>query len=221
MQSKNGGWGSFDVDNTKGYMSQIPFCDFGATLDPPTEDVTAHIVEMMGLLGFDSRFPPLARALDYLRRTQKPDGSWWGRWGVNYIYGTGAVLPALQATGENMSKAYVKRSVRWLEQHQNSDGGWGESCASYEDPLLAGQGPSTASQTAWALLALLSAGQADSEATHRGIAYLANTQQPGGTWEEPYYTGTGFPRDFYINYHLYRHYWPMMALGRYRSAQVR
>jgi squalene-hopene/tetraprenyl-beta-curcumene cyclase len=220
MQSKNGGWGSFDRDNTKGYMAKIPFCDFGATIDPPTEDVTAHIVEMLGVLGFDDSFLPLSRALDYLRRTQQADGTWWGRWGVNYIYGTGAALPAFQAVGEDMSQAYVKRPLRWLESHQNSDGGWGESCASYDDPALAGQGPSTASQTAWALLALLAAGEAHGPATQRGIAYLASTQQADGTWDEPYYTGTGFPRDFYINYHLYRLYWPMMALGRYRT-QIR
>ncbi|MFQ5880664.1 MAG: squalene--hopene cyclase, partial [Dehalococcoidia bacterium] len=219
MQSRNGGWGSFDVDNTRGYMAQIPFADFGAALDPPTEDVTAHIVEMLGILGFDASFPPLARALAYLRRTQEADGAWWGRWGVNYIYGTGAVLPALRAVGEGMSQEHVRRAVRWLEAHQNADGGWGESCASYADPTLRGQGASTASQTAWALLALLAAGDVDSEATRRGIAYLVQTQRDDGTWDEPYYTATGFPRDFYINYHLYRHYWPLMALGRYRAQQ--
>lgn len=217
MQSKNGGWGSFDRNNTKGYMSKIPFCDFGATLDPPTEDVTAHIVEMLGMLGFDGTFRPVARALDYLRGTQQADGSWWGRWGVNYIYGTGAALPAFRAVGEDMSQAFVRRSVRWLKQHQNTDGGWGESCASYDDPTLAGQGVSTASQTAWALLALLAVGEGHEEATAKGVRYLAGTQRDDGTWDEPHYTGTGFPRDFYINYHLYRHYWPMMAFGRYRQ----
>ena len=222
MQSSDGGWGAFDKDNTRRIITHMPFCDFGEVLDYPTEDVTAHVVEMLGLLGYDPSFPPVARALRFLRRRQEADGPWWGRWGVNYIYGTGAVLPALRAIGEDMGRPYVRRAVRWLLEHQNPDGGWGESCASYDDPALKGRGESTASQTAWALMALVAAAPegADAlvgEALVRGARYLVETQQEDGTWEEPYFTGTGFPSDFYINYHLYRNYWPLMALGRIQS----
>jgi squalene-hopene/tetraprenyl-beta-curcumene cyclase len=221
MQSKNGGWGSFDRDNTRQLANQIPFCDFGEVIDYPTEDVTAHIVEALGLLG-EADTPAVRRAVQYLRGEQRPDGSWWGRWGVNHVYGTGAALPALKAAGEEMSAPYVRRAVRWLTQKQNEDGGWGESCESYTDPRLAGEGPSTASQTAWALLALLAAdgaGDAVAElAVERGVTYLVERQEEDGQWEEPQFTGTGFPGDFYIKYHLYRNYWPLMALGRYRAA---
>ncbi|MFQ5813606.1 MAG: squalene--hopene cyclase [Anaerolineae bacterium] len=227
MQSSNGGWGSFDKDNTQRLMTQIPFCDFGEVIDYPTEDVTAHIVELLGHLGHRPDFPPLRRALAYLRRQQQPDGSWWGRWGVNYIYGTGAVLPALRAVSEDMSQPWVQAAVRWLIDHQNEDGGWGETIESYADPGLAGQGPSTASQTAWALLALLAAlpssdgpaspaGRRTEAALQRGVRYLVETQEEDGQWEEPYFTATGFPSDFMIKYHLYRNYWPLMALGRFR-----
>ena len=218
MQSKNGGWGSFDVNNTRRIITRIPFCDFGEVIDPPSEDVTAHILELLGLLGYGRTFPPVRRALAYLRREQQADGCWFGRWGVNYVYGTGAVLPALRAVGEDMGQDYVRKAVRWLADHQNEDGGWGETCASYADPGLRGQGPSTPSQTAWALLALLAAGQESSEAVRRGIAYLAEAQRRDGSWDEPYFTGTGFPRDFFINYHLYRNYFPLMALGRARAS---
>jgi len=217
MQSKNGGWGSFDVNNTRRVITRIPFCDFGAVIDPPSEDVTAHIVELLGLLGYDRAFPPASRALAYLRREQQADGAWFGRWGVNYIYGTGAVLPALRALGEDAGRAYVRRAARWLASHQNEDGGWGETCASYADPKLAGKGPSTASQTAWALLGLLAAGLGASDTVRRGVIYLAEAQRQDGSWDEPYHTGTGFPRDFFINYHLYRDYFPLAALGRYMT----
>jgi squalene-hopene/tetraprenyl-beta-curcumene cyclase len=219
MQSTNGGWGAFDKDNNRQFVTRIPFADFGATLDPPSEDVTAHIVEMFALAGLPSTDPMQAAALRYLWDTQEPDGSWWGRWGVNYVYGLGAVLPALVAAGEDPAQSRIRRAVAWLEQHQNPDGGWGETCASYDhpdDPALRGQGPSTASQTAWALLALLAAREIDSRATERGVRYLIETQSPDGQWEEPYFTGTGFPRDFMLKYHLYRNYWPLWALGRYR-----
>lgn len=224
MQSKNGGWGSFDKDNTQRLVTQIPFCDFGEVIDYPTEDVTSHIVEALALLG-DGDSEVMRRALEYLRREQRPDGSWWGRWGVNHIYGTGAVLPALRAAGEDMARPYVRRAVRWLIDRQNEDGGWGETCESYEDPRLAGRGPSTASQTAWALLALLAAepsgddlSAAGGRAVARGVSFLVEQQEEDGQWYDPYFTGTGFPGDFYINYHLYRNYWPLMALGRYRAA---
>lgn len=216
MQSKNGGWGAFDRDNTKTFVTRIPFADFGATIDPPSEDVTAHIVETLMLYGASPADPAVTRGVQYLWRTQEADGSWFGRWGVNYVYGLGAVVPALVAAGVSPQDARIRRAVRWLIDHQNADGGWGEACASYDDPALRGQGSSTASQTAWALLALLAAGEEASEAVRRGIEYLVRTQQPDGQWEEPHFTGTGFPRDFMLKYHLYRNYWPLWALGRYR-----
>jgi len=147
---------------------------------------------------------------------QEPDGSWWGRWGVNYIYGLGAVVPTLIAAGEDPQGERIRKAVRWLEAHQNPDGGWGESCHSYDDPSTRGVGPSTPSQTAWALLALLAAGEIASSATERGVRYLVTMQRKDGSWDEPQFTGTGFPRDFMLNYHLYRQYWPLWALGRYR-----
>jgi len=240
MQSRNGGWASFDKDNTRTFLAKIPFADFGELLDPPSVDVTAHIVEMLGRLGYRKEFPPVARALTYIKEEQEADGCWFGRWGVNYVYGTGAVVPALEAIGEDMSQPYVRRAVDWLVEYQNADGGWGESCASYADPSLRGQGPSTASQTAWALMALLAAGQASHPATQGGVRYLVESQREEGCWDEPQFTGTGFPgygvghrlarapkpgeagylgielpAGFMINYHLYRNYWPLMALGRY------
>ncbi|MGQ9477367.1 MAG: squalene--hopene cyclase [Candidatus Bipolaricaulia bacterium] len=220
MQSRNGGWGAFDKDNTKLFLAQIPFADFGALLDPPSVDVTAHILELLGRLGYDRGFKPIRRALAYIKREQEPDdGCWFGRWGVNYIYGTGAVLPALKALGEDLSQPYIRRAVEWLIAHQNEDGGWGETPESYKNPALRGQGPSTPSQTAWAILGLLAAaGEVDDEAIARGIGYLIRAQRADGSWEEPQFTGTGFPGDFMINYHLYRLYFPLMALGRYRRA---
>ena len=217
MQSKNGGWGSFDLDNTNTIVTRIPFCDFGEIIDPPTEDVSGHIVEYLGLLGYNESNPAVKRALSYLKRTQQKDGSWWGRWGVNYIYGTGAVVPALQALGQDMSQPYIRKAVYWLKTHQNPDDGWGEDINSYIYPPLGGQGSSTASQTAWALLAMLAAGEGEGEAVRRGISYLMRTQLQDGSWEEPYFTATGFPGDFMIKYHLYRNYFPLMALGRYRK----
>ncbi|MEE9285702.1 MAG: squalene--hopene cyclase [Dehalococcoidia bacterium] len=218
MQSKGGGWGSFDADNTRAWVGEIPFCDFGAVLDPPTEDVTAHAVELLGRMGYDTSYRPAAQGLKFLKAHQESDGSWWGRWGVNYIYGLGSVMPALKWMGEDLGQPYIRKAVAWLEAHQNADGGWGESCESYRDPSLRGRGPSTASQTAWALIALVAAGEAGSEATRKGVEYLLSTQQDFGSWDEPQFTGTGFPGDFMINYHLYRHYWPLMALGQYRMA---
>lgn len=216
MQSKGGGWGAFDKDNTKQFVSKIPFADFGATLDPPTEDVTAHVLEWMLLDGRGADHEVVKRGLRYLEQMQEPDGSWWGRWGVNYVYGLGAVLPVLAAAGYDANDARIRRAVHWLEAHQNPDGGWGESCHSYDDPESRGIGPSTPSQTAWALLGLLAAGEVESEATSRGVRFLVLRQEPDGSWDEPEFTGTGFPRDFMLNYHLYRQYWPLWALGRYR-----
>jgi len=240
LQCGNGGWAAFDKDNDHKYLTKLPFSDFGETLDPPSADVTAHIVEMFGKLGYTQESPPVRRAYDYLRREQEADGSWFGRWGVNYIYGLGAVLPALAAVGEDMAQPYLRGAVEWLLARQNDNGGWGESCGSYVDPGLHGVGASTASQTAWALLALLAVGDVDSPAVGRGVNYLVTNQNDDGCWEEPYFTGTGFPgygvgervdslpkpgergyqgldmpAGFMINYHMYRNYWPLMALGRY------
>ena len=218
MQSADGGWGAFDVDNDRAFLKAIPFADFGELLDPPTADVTAHALELLGLLGYSGEYPPAQRGLQFLYDLQEPDGAWWGRWGVNYIYGLGAALPALAALGEPITAPPVRRAVDWLIRHQLPDGGWGESCDTYADPALRGAGPSTPSQTAWALMALLAAGEAEHDAVSRGIDYLIRRQRSDGTWDEEHFTGTGFPSDFMINYHLYRHYFPLTALGRYEQA---
>jgi squalene-hopene/tetraprenyl-beta-curcumene cyclase len=214
MQSKDGGWGAFDADNTRALVNKLPFCDFGAVIDPPSADVTAHIVEAYAHMGRAADHA-CKRGVVWLLKAQEADGSWFGRWGANYIYGTGAVVPALIAAGVRPSKPCIRRAVSWLEEHQNQDGGWGEDLRSYDDPRLAGQGASTASQTAWALLALIAAGEAGGEAAGRGVRWLAQTQRADGSWDEPQFTGTGFPGDFYINYHLYRLAFPVSALGRY------
>jgi squalene-hopene/tetraprenyl-beta-curcumene cyclase len=219
MQSKDGGWGAFDADNTRVLVSKLPFCDFGAVIDPPSADVTAHIVEAFAAEGLTDH-PAVRRGVTWLLRAQEPDGSWFGRWGANYVYGTGAVVPALIAAGVRPSKPAIRRAVTWLEEHQNPDGGWGEDLRSYDDPALAGCGASTASQTAWALLALLAAGEHHGAAAERGVGWLAATQRADGSWDEPQYTGTGFPGDFYINYHLYRLAFPLSALGRYVQAHA-
>jgi len=212
MQSSDGGWGSFDADNCRALMRELPFCDFGEVIDPPSADVTAHIVEVLAAAGRGTG-TAAQRGLQWLLHNQETDGSWYGRWGVNYVYGTGSVVPALIAAGVGPGAEPIRRAVRWLEQHQNADGGWGEDARSYDDPEWIGRGPSTASQTAWALLALHAAGES-SVAVDRGVDWLVATQLPEGTWDEPQYTGTGFPSDFYINYHLYRLVFPIMALGR-------
>jgi squalene-hopene/tetraprenyl-beta-curcumene cyclase len=214
MQCKDGGWGAFDADNTRELVNQLPFCDFGAVIDPPSADVTAHIVEAFAAEGL-SESKACKRGVIWLLKNQESDGSWFGRWGANYIYGTGAVVPALIAAGVRPGKPAIRRAVRWLEDHQNPDGGWGEDLRSYDDPALAGRGESTASQTAWALLALLAAGERDNPATERAVEWLAKTQRDDGGWDEPWFTGTGFPGDFYLNYHLYRLAFPVSALGRY------
>ncbi len=212
MQSSDGGWGAFDADNCRALIRDLPFCDFGEVIDPPSADVTAHAIEMLGALGRGAGQAAI-RGLDWLLAAQEPDGSWFGRWGVNHVYGTGAAVPALVAAGVSATDERIRRAVRWLENHQNADGGWGEDCRSYDDRAWIGCGASTASQTAWALLALDAAGER-SGAMERGIRWLVASQLPDGSWDEPQFTGTGFPSDFYINYHLYRIVFPLMALGR-------
>jgi squalene-hopene/tetraprenyl-beta-curcumene cyclase len=216
MQSADGGWGAFDADNTRALVRELPFLDFGEVIDEPSADVTAHTVEMLGLLGLGET-PAARRGVQWLIEHQEADGSWFGRWGINHVYGTGAVVPGLIAAGIDPSRACVRRAVHWLERHQNEDGGWGEDPRSYDDPKWIGRGPSTASQTAWALLALHAAGER-SQALARGVAWLVSTQRADGGWDEPQYTGTGFPCDYYINYHLYRLTFPVMALGRCLAA---
>ncbi|WP_406221378.1 squalene--hopene cyclase [Streptomyces decoyicus] len=215
MQSKDGGWGAFDVDNTSPFPNRLPFCDFGEVIDPPSADVTAHVVEMLADVG-RTHDPRTRRGIAWLLAEQEPSGAWFGRWGTNYVYGTGSVLPALAAAGIPASHPAVRRAVLWLERVQNDDGGWGEDQRSYQDKeRWAGRGASTASQTAWALMALLAAGERDSEAVRRGVRWLTGAQREDGSWDEPYFTGTGFPWDFSINYHLYRQVFPLTALGRY------
>lgn len=243
MQCKRGGWAAFDRDNDKLIITMIPFCDFGEALDPPSADVTAHVIEALAYLGFDRTHEAVERGYQFLRAEQESDGSWFGRWGVNHIYGTAAVLPALAALGEDASQPHIQRAADWIAAHQNGDGGWGETCASYMDDRLRGTGPSTASQTAWALIALIASGS-ETYVSHvrAGLAYLTETQREDGSWDESHYTGTGFPgygfgarldfrnekirrrihqgtelqRGFMINYNMYRHYFPMMAMGRAR-----
>jgi len=218
MQSRNGGWGAFDKDNTKYLLNKIPFADLEALIDPPTADLTARMLELLGTFGCSGKSDSAAvRALQFIRDNQEADGSWWGRWGVNYIYGTWSVLSGLAAIGEDMRQPWIQKAVIWLVEHQNPDGGWGETCESYSNPALAGIGESTASQTGWALLALMAANMTDSGAVGKGIEYLLDTQNPDGTWEEGAYTGTGFPKYFMIKYHIYRNCFPLMALGKYRT----
>jgi squalene-hopene/tetraprenyl-beta-curcumene cyclase len=213
MQSRDGGWGAFDADNTRTLAEALPFCDFGAVIDPPSADVTAHIVEMLAAEGRADE-EPCRRGVRWLLDAQEADGSWFGRWGANHVYGTGAVVPALVRAGMPPSAEPVRAAVRWLEAHQNGDGGWGEDLRSYVDRSWIGRGRSTPSQTAWALLALLAA-EEDSDAVRRGVDHLVATQRDDGGWDEDRYTGTGFPGDFYIAYHLYRIVFPVSALGRY------
>ncbi len=242
MQCHNGGWGAFDINNDKSLITKIPFFDFGEALDPPSVDVTAHVIEALGNLGMKMDHPAVGRAVNYIRSEQELQGSWFGRWGVNHIYGTGAVLPALKAVDEDMARGYIRKAADWIVSCQNRDGGWGETCGSYMEDNLQGKGKSTASQSAWALMALLAVNDLRYRPSiENGINYLIQTQKQG-TWDEPHYTGTGFPgyavgeridlsnksltielqqgielgKGFMINYNLYRHYFPLMALGRAR-----
>ena len=222
MQCKSGGWGAFDVDNDKEVLNEIPFADHKALLDPPTVDVTGRILWMLAKWGFKKQHPQVQRAIQFVKERQEVDGCWFGRWGVNYIYGTFLVLNGLCAIGEDMKAPFSRKAVRWLEGHQNEDGGWGETCQSYQEPSLRGRGKSTASQTAWALLGLIAANEAENPAVKRGVRYLIATQKDSGdvsgSWWEDEFTGTGFPIHFFIKYHMYQHFFPLMALSRYRQA---
>jgi squalene-hopene/tetraprenyl-beta-curcumene cyclase len=217
MQNDDGGWASFDRGNDKQWLTHVPFADHNAMIDPSTADITARVLECLSHLpGYGVAHPVVARALGFLRRDQTTDGCWYGRWGVNYLYGTWQVLRGLGAIGEDLEAPYVRRAVRWLLGRQNQDGGWGESIASYDDPGAKGVGASTPSQTAWAIMGLAAAGERDSAAARRGAIHLLDTQREG-TWEQQTWTGTGFPRVFYLNYHYYRHYFPLMALSQVRA----
>jgi len=217
MQSRNGGWGAFDTDNDADFLNRIPFADMEAMIDPPTEDLTGRLLEMMGNFGFGAGYGRARRGIAFLRRTQRRDGSWWGRWGGNFIYGTWSALAGLRAIGEPLDAPYIARAVAWLAAHQNADGGWGETLGSYDDETLAGRGVSTPSQTAWALLGMLAGTDDVRDPVRRGIEHLLDTQRPDGGWDETEFTGTGFPRHFYLRYWMYRDYFPLMALGQFRT----
>jgi len=223
MQGSDGGWGAYDKDNNRIVFNYIPFADHHALLDPSTSDLTGRCLEMLGALGYDQDHyhPAVAPALAFLKREQERDGSWYGRWGVNYIYGTWSVLAGLRAIGEDLSQPYIRRAVAWLESKQNQDGGWGESCRSYGEEQWSGKGDSTPSQTAWAVMGLMSAGMTDSFSVARGIQYLLRHQLKDGSWEEVRHTGTGFPRVFYLRYHWYCQYFPLWALAMYRNLRTR
>ncbi|HSB80971.1 MAG TPA: squalene--hopene cyclase [Candidatus Methylomirabilis sp.] len=220
MQSRGGGWGAFDKDNTRAFLCRIPFADHNAIIDPPTPDLTGRVLEFLGYVGYDLAYPCVQAAVEFLRRTQEADGSWSGRWGVNYLYGTWQVLRGLWAVGYEMRAPFVQKAALWLASVQLPNGGWGETCATYEDPSLKGQGPATPSQTAWALMGLMAAGRGVDPAVERGIRYLLTTQRADGTWDEPACTGTGFPGVYYLTYGLYRDYFPLMTLGLYRRLVV-
>ncbi|MFO0996782.1 MAG: squalene--hopene cyclase [Alphaproteobacteria bacterium] len=217
MQSRNGGWGAFDIDNTHDLLNNIPFADHGALLDPPTADVSARCVSMLAQLGLDRNHPAMARGLAYLRREQEADGSWFGRWGTNYIYGTWSVLCALNIAGEDMGAPYVRKAVDWLIARQRADGGWGEDGATYWADRRGECKASTPSHTAWALLGLMAAGVVEHDAVRRGVDYLLNAPRTDGRWHERYYNAVGFPRVFYLLYHGYAAYFPLWALARFRN----
>ncbi len=240
MQCKNGGWAAFDKDNTKNIVTKIPFCDFGEVLDPPSADLTGHVIEALSYCGYTREHPAIRKAIEFLYSEQENDGSWFGRWGVNYIYGTWSAVLGLLAVGDTSKMPHIKRALDWLVSKQNADGGWGESIASYMEPKYSGTGiPSTASQTAWAICTLYAADDVNyKDSIDKAVEFLTNTQTEDGTWNEPYYTGTGFPgyglgakvdlrrgetlpqgkdlsRGFMLNYNWYRHYFPISAMGRY------
>jgi squalene-hopene/tetraprenyl-beta-curcumene cyclase len=217
FQCRDGGWAAFDKDVTAAWLEHVPFADHNAILDPTCSDLTARVLELLGYIGFDRQSLVVQRAIAMMRRTQEADGSWYGRWGVNYIYGTWQALRGLAAIGVNMEQEWIRRGRDWLESCQNDDGGWGETCESYNFPALKGRGPSTASQTAWALMGLCACGDAGRSTIEQGIAYLLSTQNEDGSWSEDYTTGTGFPCVFYLKYDMYRQHFPLLALATYRK----
>ncbi|MDR3620194.1 MAG: squalene--hopene cyclase [Paludisphaera borealis] len=221
MQNRDGGWAAFDVDIDNEVLTKVPFADHNAMLDPSCADITARVIELLGTLGHKASHPAVARGLEYLWKSQEPEGCWYGRWGVNYVYGTWQVLQGLKTVGVPMDLPALVKAADWLESVQQPCGGWGETCRSYDDPALKGTGEPTASQTAWAVLGLIAAGRASSEAVVRGVQYLVDSQSDDGSWDEPEYTGTGFPKVFYLKYHLYRIYFPLMAISRYSQAVAR
>ena len=215
FQCRDGGWAAFDKEVTQHWLEDMPFADHNAILDPTCSDLTARTLELFGYIGCDPKEDWVRRAVRYLVETQDDDGSWYGRWGVNYIYGTWQVLRGLRAIGEDMTQSWILRGRDWLESCQNDDGGWGETCASYENPVVKGKGESTASQTAWALMGICACGELDRSSVQRGLRYLLSTQRPDGAWDEPQITGTGFPRVFYLKYDMYRQNFPLLALATY------
>jgi squalene-hopene/tetraprenyl-beta-curcumene cyclase len=217
FQCKDGGWAAFDKDCTKNVLEKVPFADHNAMLDPECADITARILELLGYEGWSLDHPQVVRALKYIREQQEDDGSWYGRWGVNYIYGTWQVLRGLRAINVNMKQPWLLRARAWLESVQHADGGWGERCNTYDDPVFKGQGPSTASQTAWAVMGLCTFDDPSLPSLRRGIEYLIHTQNADGSWSEDETTGTGFPRVFYLKYDMYRNAWPVLAFSTYRK----
>jgi len=217
FQCKDGGWAAFDKDCTKNILEKVPFADHNAMLDPECADITARILELLGYEGWSIDHPQVAAALDYVRAQQEPDGSWYGRWGVNYIYGTWQVLRGMRALKLDMNEPWLQKARQWLESVQRPDGGWGERCNTYDDPVFKGQGPSTASQTAWAVMGLCAFGDPELPSLRCGIEYLIRTQNADGSWTEDEVTGTGFPKVFYLKYDMYRNAWPLLALATYQQ----
>ncbi|HZL43252.1 MAG TPA: prenyltransferase/squalene oxidase repeat-containing protein, partial [Verrucomicrobiae bacterium] len=217
FQCKDGGWASFDKDCTKNILEKVPFADHNAMLDPECADITARILELLGYEGYSTDHPQVKHALDYVRDQQEADGSWYGRWGVNYIYGTWQVLRGLRALNLDMNQPWLLKARDWLESVQHEDGGWGERCNTYDDPVFKGQGPSTASQTAWALMGLCAFDDPYRPSIQRGVEYLIRTQNADGSWTELETTGTGFPKVFYLKYDIYRNSWPLLALATCRN----
>jgi squalene-hopene/tetraprenyl-beta-curcumene cyclase len=220
MQNRDGGWAAFDIDIDNEVLTTVPFADHNAMLDPSCVDITMRIVEILGVLGYRADHPAIAKALDYVWNSQEPEGCWYGRWGVNYVYGTWQALQGLQAIGYPMHDPRVRRAVDWLKAVQQPCGGWGETCETYDDPSLKGTGVPTASQTAWAILGLIAAGETESDSARRGVEWLTSRQNEAGDWTEDEWTGTGFPKVFYLKYHYYRVSFPLMALARYRAAVI-
>jgi squalene-hopene/tetraprenyl-beta-curcumene cyclase len=216
MQSKDGGFAAFDVDNDSQWLNHATFADVEASTDPTCPDLTGRILEMMAAVGYGAGHPVARRAIEWLKREQESDGSWWGRWGVNYVYGTFSALSGLRVIGVDVNEPWIRRAAQWLKSKQNPDGGWGESCLSDKDPAMRGRGTSTPSQTAWGLIGLLAGENELSESVMRGVSWLVERQTESGGWEETEFTGTGFPNHFYLRYQLYAHYFPLMALGRFR-----